>query len=427
MRLLKPEQIIERNKGNMKLWKIAASAVLAGTLVFSGCGNNASQPASSASAQTETKSASSTESASSGSSASSSSEASEAGTEKESASSSSGSGEEASGEDYTAELLPVFSGDYTYEDCMKLGPYKGISLTETIEEVTDEDIDAYIKSMAEAEEVTDPNATAQMGDTANIAYVGTKDGAAFEGGTSDGYDLVLGSGSFIPGFEEGVVGMKVGEEKDINLTFPEDYHAADLAGADVVFHVTLNSIKRAPEITDEWVSEYYEDEFSNVQELRDYTRETLESNAKNAAESALRQNAWQQVFNNTEFYKLPEDLINEGASQYEAQYEAAATQYGMTVEAYMEAAGLTQEDLDREKAQYAQSVAKNVLVMNAIWEAEKLQEDEEYEQIIGDLASAYGLSAEEFMEQQDKNAVEQYAKTQKILNFIVDNAKVTKE
>ena len=96
MRLLKPEQIIERNKGNMKLWKIAASAVLAGTLVFSGCGNNASQPASSASAQTETKSASSTESASSGSSASSSSEASEAGTEKESASSSSGSGEERS-------------------------------------------------------------------------------------------------------------------------------------------------------------------------------------------------------------------------------------------------------------------------------------------------------------------------------------------
>jgi len=401
----------------MKLFKAAMAAALAGTLILAGCGNDASKSSSSASSSGEETVTEST----------SSSSGTEAKEETKEGTSESSSEETVAGEDYSAELLPVFSGDYTYEDCMKLAEYKGIELVETIEAVTDEDVESYIKSMVEMEEITDKDAVAEEGDTVNIAYVGTKDGVAFEGGTSDGYDLVLGSGSFIPGFEDGVVGMKVGEEKDLELTFPEEYHAEDLAGQDVVFHVTLNSIKRAPEITDEWVKDYYEGEFENVEELKDYTRQTLEDNAHTSAHSSLRQNAWYEIFDNTEFYKLPEELVEEGAADYEKQYKAAAEQYGMTIDEYLEAVGLTQEDLEKEQEQYAQSIAKSVLIMNAIWDAENMQEDEEYDQIISDLASGYGLSAEDFLAQQDKTAVEQYAKTQKILNFVIDNAKITEE
>ncbi len=116
--------------------------------------------------------------------------------------------------------------------------------------------------------MTDPDAQAREGDTVNIAFEGTRDGEAFEGGSSDSYDLVLGSGRMIPGFEEGIIGMKIGETKDLNLTFPDDYQEESLQGAHVVFSVTVNSIRRAPEPTDAWVEEYTEGEYTTVEGYR---------------------------------------------------------------------------------------------------------------------------------------------------------------
>lgn len=402
----------------MKKLNIIAAAGLIGVLILAGCGGSENKDTAGSASEASSSSAAAS------SAASSSSAAKEGDEEAASAGDASGASSEetVTGEDIHAELLPTVEGDFTYEECMKLANYKGITLKKTVEEITEEDIDSYILSMAEMVEVEDPNAEAQNGDTVNIAYVGEKDGVAFEGGTSDGYDLVLGSGSFIPGFEEGVVGMKVGEKKDLDLTFPEQYHSADLAGADVVFHVTLNAIKRAPELTDEWVVENYDGEFTNLEELRAYTKESLEMNAQNAAEQTLRQDAWSQVFNNTEFFSLPADYVKEGETQYEKQYEAAASQYGMKLDEYLETSGVTTEQYEAEKQQYAQSVAKSILLMNSIWEAEKMTEDDEYDKIIESIASAYGMTSEEFISSQDPAAVEQYAKTQKILNFIVENA-----
>ncbi len=402
---------------------IAAAALF--MLAVSGCGNesgDASKAASSSSTESTASSSSSSEQAAS--SSSSSKETAEQSSDSKETSASSKEGQ-STGEDYQADILPVVSGEYTYEDCMKLGKYKGIELKKTVKEIKDEDVDAYLKSMAESVTVDDPNATAQNGDTVNIAYVGEIDGKPFDGGSSDGYDLVLGSGSFIKGFEDGVVGMKVGEKKDLNLKFPDVYKDAGVAGKDVVFHVTLNGIKRMPEMNDDWVKANYEGQFETLQELKDYTREYLHTNAESAADQTLRQNAWTQVFGDTEFYQLPEEMVKEGEAQYDSQLNTITKQYGMTREEYLESAGLDEETYEKEREQFSQGLAKSLLIYSAIWDNEGMTEDAEYDGIIEDIASAYGMSAEEFMEQQDPKAVEQYARTQKILNFIVDNAIVT--
>ena len=141
------------------------------------------------------------------------------------------------------------------EKYVTIADYKGITLDNSVPEVTDEDIENRIAENLKdnSVEVTDENAVIQNGDTATINFVGTKDGEAFEGGTGNNYDLVIGSGTMIPGFEEGIVGMKKGETKDVPVTFPESYRNSELAGQDAVFQITVQSFKRPPELTDDWV------------------------------------------------------------------------------------------------------------------------------------------------------------------------------
>lgn len=135
-----------------------------------------------------------------------------------------------------------------------IGEYKGLTLDNTVEAVTDDMVDGRIKEELQnkAEEVTE--GSVQNGDVVTINYVGTKDGVAFDGGTANNYELTIGSGTFIDGFEDGIIGMKKGETKDLDLTFPEEYSSEELAGQEVVFKVTLQSFKRAPELTDTWVA-----------------------------------------------------------------------------------------------------------------------------------------------------------------------------
>ena len=183
--------------------------------------------------------------------------------------------------------------DFDPSKYVTLGDYKNMSITITKNEVTDEDLDSYIDYLLAANEsyvdITDRD-VAQNGDVANIDYVGKKDGVAFDGGTATGFDLDLGSGVFIDGFEDGVVGMKVGETKDLNLTFPEDYNNEELAGADVVFTVTLNSIKEAviPELTDEYVQSL-DNGLATVEEYKADIRKTMEESYASSRESEIEQ------------------------------------------------------------------------------------------------------------------------------------------
>ena len=183
--------------------------------------------------------------------------------------------------------------DFDPSKYVTLGDYKNMSITIAKNEVTDEDLDSYIDYLLAANEsyvdITDRD-VAQNGDVANIDYVGKKDGVAFDGGTATGFDLDLGSGVFIDGFEDGVVGMKVGETKDLNLTFPEDYNNEELAGADVVFTVTLNSIKEAviPELTDEYVQSL-DNGLSTVEEYKADIRKTMEDSYASSRESEIEQ------------------------------------------------------------------------------------------------------------------------------------------
>lgn len=204
-----------------------------GAASVSGCGKNNTTSSSSVSSASST-SASSASDASSAGSTSSDSTASE---------------EYASPSDVDG--IPVVDEEVDPAECVTLGDYKKLTLEKKVEQVTDDDVQTAI--MAEtAVTMDDPDATVQKGDTADIAYVGKVDGKEFDGGSSDSYNLVIGSGTFIDGFEDGVIGMKTGETKDLNLKFPDSYQSTDLAGKDVVFTVTVNAFTRPAENIDGW-------------------------------------------------------------------------------------------------------------------------------------------------------------------------------
>ena len=172
--------------------------------------------------------------------------------------------------------------ELTDEASLELGNYKGLTLTAVKAGVTDEDLEAELENLKGQYPAEVTGRAAKLGDVANIDYVGTKDGEAFSGGTAEGFDLALGSGTFIDGFEDGVVGMNVGEEKDLNLTFPENYKSADLAGQEVVFHVTLNAVKNAEEtaIDDALAKRAMDDENATLDQLRSQVYGGLENQAE---------------------------------------------------------------------------------------------------------------------------------------------------
>ena len=194
------------------------------------------------------------------------------------------------------EEIPIVDEDLPVSECVTLGDYKGITLDKEIQQVTDEDVENSISSALMAT-VDDPEATVQEGDTVDIAFVGKVDGEEFEGGSSDSYNLTIGSNTFIDGFEDGVIGMKQDETKDLNLTFPEDY-TEELAGKDVVFTVTVNAISRPQELTEAWVQE--NTDYTTIDEYRQAQREQLEASNEFSAENTLESTALQAVLNNAE-------------------------------------------------------------------------------------------------------------------------------
>ncbi len=283
---------------------------------------------------------------------------------------------------------------------VKLSDYKGINITKVEYNVKDADVDAEIERLRQRNsrmvEVTDR--AAENGDTATIDFSGSIDGVKFEGGTSENYPLVLGSGSFIPGFEEQVVGMKVGEEKDVNVRFPDDYQAAELKGKDAVFAVKLNKLekKELPEVNDEFIKDAAGAE--SVDAYRKETRERLEKQAKEKGDAETENNIVRAIAANAEV-EIPDAMIESqiDAMVRNAEYRMGMQYGGLKLADYLKYMGSNMDDFRNGYRAQAGENVKAQLVIDAIVRAENIKaEESEIEAKLEELAKAAGKTLEEY-------------------------------
>lgn len=307
-----------------------------------------------------------------------------------------------------------------------IGEYKGLTLDNTVEEVTDDQVEAQIEYELKnnAQEVTDKKESVKEGDLVTINYVGTLDGEAFDGGTANNYDLTIGEGNMIDGFEDGIIGMKTGETKDLNLVFPDYYPEESLAGQDVVFKITLQKFRRAPELTEEWVAA--NTDVKTVQEYKESVKQELEENAKQTANSTLISTAWSTVLGNSEVKEYPQEDIDNAIAEFKKMYTEYAAQGDMTLEDFVESQGISMDVFEEQAQQYAEAKVKQNLIIQGIMDKEGFTLDDEeslaiQEQLITDyntkdlagLVEAYGQAV-----------VNESIGLIRVENFIVDNAQI---
>ena len=305
-----------------------------------------------------------------------------------------------------------------------IGQYKGLSLDKSVEAVTDDMVDGRIKEELQnkAEEVTE--GSVQNGDVVTINYVGTKAGVAFDGGTANNYELTIGSGTFIDGFEDGIIGMKKGQTKDLDLTFPEEYSSEELAGQEVVFKVTLQSFKRAPELTDDWAAK--NTDCKTAEEYRKEIRTTLEDEAKTSAQNTLRETAWNTVLSASEVKEYPQDDLDTAKTEFKTLYENYAKQGDMTLEDFVKAQGISMDDFEEQSSQYAEYKVKQNLIVQGIMDAENMTlEDEKSLSIQDELIKAYNVKdLAALVDKYGQAAVDESIGLLRVEDFILDNATV---
>lgn len=320
----------------------------------------------------------------------------------------------------TAELMAGID----VEKCVTLGDYKGVTVEKTIESVTDEDVQNEIDN-ALANYPVEVDQAAKEGDTVNIDYVGKIDGEEFDGGSDQGADLKLGSGKFIDGFEDGLIGAREGETRTLNLTFPEDY-TQDLAGKAVEFTVTVNAVKEPlSEPTDQWVADNIEG-YDNLADYKAGIRSEQEESNEQTAENQVRYAAWTQVIDNCTINEYPETLVEVGKKLYEQQVETYAKYAGMELDAYIESSGLTQEEYQSNMEEYGKNVAAQALVCQAICDKEGFAiGDDDYQKALQDMLTEYGCTEDELIQTYGQDNVEQSIMLNRVSNLILENANVT--
>ncbi|MBQ9550777.1 MAG: trigger factor [Lachnospiraceae bacterium] len=305
--------------------------------------------------------------------------------------------------------------DADLSDLITLGEYKGLKVTLEDTTVSDDDVKAAENSALSLKKTQEPvtDRAAQEGDTVNIDYEGKKDGVPFSGGTAKGHDLELGSHSFIDGFEDGLVGAKVGETRDLNLTFPEEYHDEALAGQDVVFTVTVNSISAniIPELTDALAKELDPD-VSSVKEYREKLKKTLQESKNEAAKAQAYGELLTAVQDKSDIAsgdRLPAWLLDQIKADQKENFEASLEMYGIDLDTYLKQQGMTEEDFDETLDAYARSIAAQELVVQALANAENIKvTDEDLKAQYEEDAVSYGYkSGAEFEEAVKKQGAEQ--------------------
>ena len=321
-----------------------------------------------------------------------------------------------------------FSVEVFVRPDVTLGEYKNLGIVKTVDEVTEDDVKAEIERARDRAsrwiEVTDR--AAKLDDQVNINYAGFLGEEQFAGGTAENHDLILGSGSFIPGFEDQLVGAEIGSDVDVNVTFPEQYHSEELAGKAVVFHVHVNSIreKEMPELDEDFVKEVSETA-NTVDEYKAEIRERLESQAENRAESAFENEVIEKVVENAEV-DIPAAMIEDQIDNMLRDMEMRMMYQGMKLDDYFKYTGQTREQVREMYKAPAEERVKTQLVVAAVMKAEEIKADEaEIDVEIGKYADQNKKSLDEFkamLSDGDKEYFSEIASLQKTIAFLKDHA-----
>lgn len=313
-----------------------------------------------------------------------------------------------------------------------LGEYKGIALEKIEDELTDEELNSYLDEIrgkhAELDVVTDPEATVENGDRVLMDFCGKKDGVAFEGGTAQNYTLDIGSNSFIPGFEIQMIGMKVGEERALNLNFPENYHEPSLAGQPVVFEVKVHEIKRktlAP-LDDEFAKDV--SEFDTLEEYKASIVADLSKQKKEAVQNQYKAQIANKVTEESDVV-APESLVKKETENFMNELRYNFSRQGFTLEQYVELTNTNMEDIENDAKTRAESFVKQRLVMEAIAEKEGIEvADDELDGEFNRLAEIYKQPVENvkqmFMMQGQTQAIKTNVLLDKTMDMLLENAQI---
>ena len=325
----------------------------------------------------------------------------------------------------------IFKATVTVKPEVKLGDYKNLTIEPKEFKVSDEEVNAELKRMQErhAELIVVEEGKAENGDIVQIDFEGFQDGVAFEGGQAENYSLELGSGTFIAGFEEQVVGMAIGEEKEITVTFPEEYHSPNLAGKEAVFKVKLNGIKRKnlPALDDEFAKDV--SEFDTIEELKADTKKKLEERAEREKETYVREQLVLKASENAEI-DIPNVMIEQELDQMVEEFAQRLRYQGMDIDLYYQFSGMDEAQLRDQLRADATTRVRTALTLEAIGKAENIQvTDEDVSEELNKLSSLYGRPAEElrkiFTAQDGLAGLYRDIQARKTVDFLVAESKVT--
>ena len=322
----------------------------------------------------------------------------------------------------------IFTAEVAVKPEVTLGEYKGVEVPKSETEVTDEDIDAEIKKEQEknSRTVTVEDRGAENGDITTIDFEGFVDGVAFEGGKGTDYPLTLGSGSFIPGFEDQLVGAKAGDHVEVNVTFPEEYQAAELAGKAAVFQCDVKKVetKELPELDDDFAQDV--SEFDTLAEYREDVKKNLTEKKEKEARAAKENAAGDKAIENAEM-EIPDAMINTQVRQMMNDFASRMQSQGLTMEQYFQFTGMTAEKMQEEMKPQALKRIQTRLVLEKIAETENIEvSEDEVNEEIGKMAEMYKMEADKLKELLGDRELEQMKKdmaVQKAVTLVADEAK----
>lgn len=326
----------------------------------------------------------------------------------------------------------VFTALVALKPEVKLGKYKGVKIDKIDTEVTEEEVDAEINKEREnnARNITVEDRAVKDGDMTTLDFEGFVDGVAFEGGKGENYPLTIGSGAFIPGFEEQLVGAEIGKEVEVKVTFPEDYQAENLKGKDAVFKCTVKEIKEKelPELDDEFASEV--SEFETMAEYREDVKKNLtekkEKDAKNAREEAAVQAAVEACE-----MEIPDAMLETQQKQMVDEFAQRITMQGLSMEQYFQFTGTNYQKMVEQVKPQAEERIKARLVLEAVVAAEKIEvTEEEYDKELETMAEVYQMEIDkvrDLMGEREKKNMMQDLAVRKAAEFIAENAKESKK
>ncbi len=322
----------------------------------------------------------------------------------------------------------IFEAEVTLKPEIKLGKYKGVKVEAMDTTVTDEDVQAELDKVKEqnARLVAADDKAVEDGDQTTIDFEGFVDGEAFEGGKGEDYPLTIGSHSFIDTFEEQLIGKKVGEEVEVNVTFPEEYQAKELAGKPAMFKVTIKEIKvkEYPEIDDDFAQDV--SEFDTLDEYKAYIKKNLEDKKTQEAESDKESKVIEAIVKDSEM-DIPEKMIEAQAQQMLEEFAQNIAMQGISFEQYLQFTGATVEQLREQVTPQAKARVESSLVLEAIVKAEKIEAtDEEFDEEVKKMAERYQMEVDkinELLSDDDKNNIKADICAKKAAKLVVEKAK----